>query len=168
MDPTDFLATVAEVALGLAGFSGVMTAFMQRPGRLTDTEAYRIAVLLGASLGAMFLALVPLALLQFDFDRGRVWQGAAWAMIGYGAIAGTVYLRASRRVARHAPEIFNRVLFIALSIGHVVNLGLQLPGALALAQVESASGLYMVGLLWYLVHAAVQFGRLLFVQPAQR
>ncbi|HSN72949.1 MAG TPA: hypothetical protein VLT59_15640, partial [Steroidobacteraceae bacterium] len=65
MDSTELLTAIAEIALGLAGFSGVMTAFMQRPGRLTGIETYRIGVLLGASLGAMFLALVPLVLLQW-------------------------------------------------------------------------------------------------------
>jgi hypothetical protein len=31
-----------------------------------------------------------------------------------------------------------------------------------------ASGIYIAGLVWFLVHAALQFSRMLFVQPADR
>ena len=31
-----------------------------------------------------------------------------------------------------------------------------------------ASGVYVLGLIWYLAHAAIQFSRMLFVQPADR
>lgn len=45
MDAADSLATIAAAGLGIAGFTGVMTAFMKRPGRLTSVETYRVAVL---------------------------------------------------------------------------------------------------------------------------
>ena len=50
---------------------------------------------------------------------------------------------------------------------HTVNTGVQFvncwrPGP------ETASGIYVSGLLWFLVHAAVQFSRMLFVQPVDR
>jgi len=165
VDPTELLATIAELALGLAGFSGVMTAFMQRPGRLTEVEAYRIAVLLGVSLGALFLSLVPLALMQFGLDAGAVWRSAGLCMVGYAVVGGALYLRASWRVARHAPEIFNRSVFVALAAGHVANIALQLA---ALTVLEPSPGPYAVGLVWFMLHAAVQFARILFVQPSPR
>jgi hypothetical protein len=165
VDPTELLATIAELALGLAGFSGVMTAFMQRPGRLTEVETYRIAVLLGASLGALFLALLPLALMQFGLEARALWRDAGLSMLAFAAVGGALYLRSSRRVARHAPEIFNRSVFIGLAAGHVANFVLQVA---ALTVLEPSPGPYVVGLIWFLLHAAVQFARILLVQPVSR
>lgn len=165
MDPTELLATIAEIALGIAGFSGVMVAFMQRPGRLTEIETYRIAVLLGASLGALFLALLPLTLMQFGLEPGAVWRSAGLAMVGLSVVGVAVYLRASRGAARHAPEIFNRPVFASLLAGHVANVVLQI---VALTSPDPSPGPYSLGLLWLLLHAAIQFARILFVRPAAR
>ena len=51
-------------------------------------------------------------------------------------------------------------------MGHFVNIGLQLNNALR--PNAAASGVYVLGLTWYLAHAAIQFSRMLFVQPADR
>jgi hypothetical protein len=167
VDPTETLLTIAEVGLGIAGFSGVMTAFIQRPGALTRIEIYRISVLLGASFGAMFLAFVPLVLTQFSQPLVRIWGAASAIMCVYSLVGATAYLVASRRISRHAPEIFNRYLFATVTVGHLANIGLKFFNVVA-ANAASASGIYIVGLLWYVLHAAIQFSRMLFIQPAAR
>jgi hypothetical protein len=166
VDVAEILPTIAEVALGIAGFSSVMTAFMKRPGKLTRIEIYRIAVLLGASLGAMFLAFVPLLCSGLGAGASASWRVSSAAMIVYTLIAGTIYLVASFRVSRDAPEIFNRVLFVAIAMGHLVNSALQLTSVLR-ADLAVAGGIYLTGLIWFLLHAAVQFSRILFIQPAR-
>lgn len=167
MDQTEVLLTVAEVALGLAGFSGVMTAFRQRPGQLTAVEIYRLAVLPGASFGAMFLAFLPLALEQLGINGASVWSSASSVMAAFSVIAVFIFLAASRRVNRQAAEIFNWDIFGATTLGHFANVWLQLFNAVHSSD-TAAPGIYVVGLLWYLLHAAMQFSRILVVQPAAR
>lgn len=167
MDAADSLSTIAGATLGIAGFSGIMTAFMQRPGRLTTVETYRVAVLLGVSFGGMFLALVPMLLELFGVTEPALWSRASGVMTLYSLVAVSALLGSSRLIARRAPEIFNRYVFIAITLGHVLNLGLQAMNTLR-PDPASASGIYVLGLLWYLVHAAVQFSRMLLVQPAAR
>jgi hypothetical protein len=167
MDATASLSTIAAAALGIAGFSGVMTAFMKKPGRLTEVETYRIAVLLGVSFGGMFLALVPMVLAHFGVGEPRLWGRASLLMVLYSVIALTAYLWSSYVISRQAPEIFNPYLFSAVALAHVVNIGLQLVNALR-PEVGFASGIYVLGLTWYLAHAAIQFSRMVFVQPADR
>ena len=65
---------------------------------------------------------------------------------------------------RQAPEILNPWVFSAILAGHTLNGGVQLLNAWR-PEPETASGIYVSGLLWFLVHAAVQFSRMLFVQP---
>ena len=167
MDAADSLSTIAAAALGIAGFSGIMTAFMQRPGRLTTVEIYRVAVLLGVSFGGMFLALVPMLLERFGVSEPALWSRASGVMTLYSLVAVSAFLASSRLMAQRAPEIFNRYVFTAIALGHVINVGLQVMNTLRPDPV-SASGIYVLGLVWYLVHAAVQFSRILLVQPVAR
>lgn len=165
MPDQDLLLTIAELALALAGFSGVMTAFMKRPGQLTTVEVYRLAVLLGIAFGATFLALLPLVLAQLGAGGAPLWRGASAVMAAYSAIAVAVFLVSSRYISRRAPELFNWYLMGGIAAGHAANILLQLVNA---ARPAAAPGLYTIGLLWYLFHGAVQFSRILFVQPADR
>ena len=167
MDAADSLSTIAAAGLGIAGFSGVMTAFMKRPGRLTSVESYRIAVLLGVSFGTMFLAMVPMVLDRFDIGEPELWGCASGAMLVYSAIAMTLFVLSTRETLRQAPEIFNLWLFAGIAIGHVANMGIQLLNAWR-PEPSTASGIYVAGLMWYLVHAVVQFSRMLFIQPLDR
>jgi len=49
MDPPETLSTVAEIALGLAGFTGLLVVLGRQPGRFSPSEAFRLLVLLVAS-----------------------------------------------------------------------------------------------------------------------
>jgi hypothetical protein len=167
VDVADSLSTIAAAGLGIAGFSGVMTAFMKRPGRLTSIETYRIAVLLGVSFGTMFLALVPMVLDRFGVAEPALWGRASGLMVLYSAISVAVFLLSSWQVRRQAPEIFNPWIFAGIAGGHAANICLQLANAWR-PGVTTASGIYLLGLVWFLVHAAVQFSRMLFVQPLDR
>ena len=53
---------------------------------------------------------------------------------------------------------------LGIAAGHTLNGGVELLNAWR-PEPEMASGIYVSGLLWFLVHAAVQFSRMLFVQP---
>ena len=167
MEEKELLLTIAQTALGIAGFSGVMSAFMKRPGKLTSVETYRVGVLLGISFSAMFLAFLPLVLDALGSAAPRLWAGASAAMAAFSIAALTVFLLASWRISRHAPEIFNPWVIGATALGHLANVVLQLVNATDAGGVP-APGIYVTGLLWYLFHAALQFSRMLFIQPADR
>src|SRR5262245_34677519 len=125
METAESLTTIAAAGLSLAGFSGVMTAFMQRPGRFTALEAYRVGVLLGVSFGAMLLALVPLVLFEFQVPTPALWARASLVMLVYSCAALGAFVMSSQRFHRQAPELFNPYLFWGVVVGHVVNIGLQ-------------------------------------------
>ena len=78
--------------------------------------------------------------------------------------ASAAFLVASSRYRKQTPDLFNPYLFWGIVGGHAVNLALQAANALAIAP-GTASGIFVCGLLWYLLHGAVQFSRILLVQP---
>jgi hypothetical protein len=165
MEEKELLLTIAQTALGIAGFSGVMSAFMKRPGKLTSVETYRVAVLLGVSFSAMFLAFLPLVVEALGSTSARLWTEASATMASFSIVGLTIFLLASWRISRQAPEIFNPWVMGATGLGHLVNVLLQLVNA---ADDVAQPGIYVIGLLWYLFHAALQFSRMLFIQPADR
>ena len=53
----DSLQTIAEISIGLAGFSGLVVALRKGSGPLDDIQKYRLRILFSLSFGAMFLSL---------------------------------------------------------------------------------------------------------------
>ncbi len=160
----DSLQTIAEISIGLAGFSGLIVALRKNPGPLTDVQKYRLKILFAMTFGAMFLALLPDLLLNFRVPDGRIWFDSSAAMFGYSLLFVIWMVSGARRVAKVAPEIFDWPIFSSLAVGHVIVLLLQL--AVMMGFIEGrAAGAYSLGLIWYLIHAAQQFVRMLFILP---
>jgi hypothetical protein len=158
------LVVVAQLALGVAGFSGIAMYFKRRPGPLTEIEIYRIAILFLNSFAAMFSALVPFPLLAFGVSDVMTWRTGSALVAGYEVLFFLYYLPHSLRYRKRYPGLFNRYSLVLTYGGGFANLALQTAGALGLAGPRYA-GIFMVGTLWLLFHATFQFGRILFVQP---
>lgn len=160
----DSLQTIAEVSIGLAGFSGLVVALRKDSGPFDDVQKYRLRLLFSLSFGAMFLSLLPDTLLSFGVPDKRVWFDSAAAIFTYSFLFMAWWIMSSRRVARVAPEIFDWRAFSAMATGHTIIVLLQL--AIMLGFLEGrAPGVISLGLIWYLFHAVQQFVRMLFIQP---
>lgn len=166
MSPPDFFQTIAEIGIALAGFSGLLVTLRRREGPLDDTRKFRLRILLAMAFGAMFLSLVPNLLMALDLGEIQSWRLSAGIMFGFNAIFLVWLVLASKQIMRLAPEIFDWFAFSRTCAGHFAALILQ---ALIVSQAFPAAtvGLYSACLIWYLLHAAQQFMRMLFVQPSK-
>lgn len=158
------LQTIAEISIGFAGFSGLIVAFRKNVGPLTELEKYRLQVLLGLSFGAMFLSFLPELLGNVELKEHATWVYASSALCMYSVVFLVWWVRASRGFARAYPEIFHWSAFSRMTVGHIAVIVLQLTTVLSLV-VDKSETAYVIGLIWYLIHAAQQFARMLFVQP---
>src|SRR5262245_36853592 len=158
------LVVVAQLALGVAGFSGIAMYFKRRPGPLSEIEIYRIAILFLNSFAAMFSALVPFPLLAFGLSNVATWRTGSALVAVYELLFFLYYLPHSLRYRKRFPTLFNRYSLVLTYGGGFANLALQSASALGLAGTRYAA-IFMVGTLWLLFHATFQFGRILFVQP---
>ncbi len=86
-DPIEILATFAEVAVALAGFSGIIIAFERRSlGSLTQLELRRLSNLFGLSGFVLLSSLFGIALLHIEsVDPGTLWRGASGLVLLVGA-----------------------------------------------------------------------------------
>lgn len=164
MSIPDWFQTIAEVAIGLAGFSSLVVALRRDAGPLSNIQKFRMSVLFGMAFGAMFLSFTPWLLSASGVSPDFVWKIAALTMITWSVGFMYFWMSRSRRVAQSTPEIFNWRAFSTMTAGHIVNLVLQFSIVLSWFT-DTAPGIFGCGLVWYLMHGSQQFVRMLFVQP---
>jgi hypothetical protein len=162
----ELLIGIAQIALGVAGFSGIAMYFKRKPGRLTNIEVYRISILFFNSFAAVFLCLAPFPLEAFAIEGPHVWRISSAMMAVFELAFHWFYLPRSQRYRRQVPEIFNRYSLGLTYTGGIGNLLLQTANAFGLLG-SRPEAVFMVGVIWLLFHATFQFGRILFIQPIE-
>jgi hypothetical protein len=160
----ELLIGIAQIALGVAGFSGIAMYFKRKPGPLTNVEVYRIAILFFNSFAAVFLSLVPFPLQQFGLSESTVWRLSSGLVAIFEIIFHSYYLPRSQRYRRQVPEIFSLQSLTLTYTGGLSNTVLQTLNAFGLAG-RHYEAIFMIGVMWLLFHATFQFGRILFIQP---
>ena len=161
-DLTEALATIAEVAIGLAGFSGIVVVLSRTfERRLTPLERYRMFLLLVPSLATSFLGLSIMALYASEVPGAlRIGSGLlAVFCLGFPAsqVRRTIYFY------RKVPELFQAPVIWGILFGYLV------VGALSIVHASGAiaetATVVFIGLLWPLFQSALQFARMLFIRP---
>ena len=162
MDASEILSTIAQLALGLIGFSGVVIALDQDHTEVSRVDAYRLYVLIFSGSGAMFLALFPLGLGFLGLPEIDIWKISnlvhslfAWLFIGW-------FVPASYSTGKIAPEIFHASSMAVYVGGYLLNAVLQGRAAMGALQ-EQAVGIYIFGLIWLLFVSLLRFRRMLLI-----
>jgi len=158
MTPEDSLFSIAEIGIGLAGFSGLVAAFVQHPGQSwRKDQKTRIVLLIALSFGMIVSALAPYALSGISTSPALVW-GAPMLAFSILCLGLLVYWTVLSR--KHGFTLLFPLLSIPI-----------LSGATALQVLSFASGLgwifpysptiFVFGLLSVLVFGANVFLALL-------
>lgn len=158
------LLTTAEVAITLAGFTGIVAVLGRRGhGEWQPQEQLRLAMLLVSSFAAVLFAMLPIALLGLRVSEAGSWAISS-AVLGLSiAVAHPTVVHFLRRLPAEAVAAeFPR------SLGLFVLVVSSLVASLLLLNVvgfpfEQEFGPYFLGLLWLLALSAIQFVRLLAV-----
>src|SRR5512134_3116042 len=97
----DILQPIAEVSIGVAGFTSVVAVLGRRAtGEWSAIDRFRLSQMLATSLAALLLSLLPLVLAQLGFSERLSWGSASTILAGY-----TIFLAASsRRRIRQLPS----------------------------------------------------------------
>ena len=120
MPIADFLTTIAQVAVSLAGFSGLIAAIRTAsPDGWHPRDIWSLSWMLGASIGALILALLPLWLSLFGWSGDLVYRASsAVAFIYIGSFVGAMVWMGRRLTARgHPPRVRVFPSAIALLLG---------------------------------------------------
>ena len=119
MSEAESLLTLAEIAVTLAGFSGLVAAFRSRSlDEWHPRDLLILWLILGLGGLAMLFALLPLPLFQAGLGSSAVWRAASLVFLVFLLLAIAGALTASDRVARAGhPVRTPRVNAVAISIG---------------------------------------------------
>ena len=154
-------AVLTELAIAIAGFSGITIAIHGR-ARVTDpVTVFRNKNLITWSLGAAFGSLLPDAVSKFGAVGPEVW---AWSGLLYCPFV--LYLIVSPFVARASLSKADRarlsraIWFFGIAGGTLLTVAL-IANAVGWVGEPSPAPIY-VGVLWTILLAAIQFFRLLF------
>jgi hypothetical protein len=154
MQSQDILQTISEVAIALAGFSGVVAVLGQRDrGSWSPAELLQLRTLVEPSLIALFGSLLPGTLQLASVSERMSWR-ISNGVLGVLGIAGLGAFIARARSARITPG--QRVLLVLTVPAIGANL-LALGGVLTQHEL-----IFVLGLLFALAVAAYNFLLLLF------
>jgi hypothetical protein len=119
MNASDALATIAEIAIAVAGFSGIAAVLGRRSqGEWTPLDVFRLRALLLSSFYIVVFCFLPIVLSLTALAPSLVWvlSSGAW----FAWIAGTTAVRITqaRRIAAATGEpLERRYLVFVSSIG---------------------------------------------------
>jgi hypothetical protein len=151
------LSTITEFSIGLAGFSGVAAALMQRSGSISELDRMRITVNVCLSLIPGFVAFLTLALINAGLDLPTVVRFASGAIVV--VYLATFPLPPIIRKKAGGFQRFNPFALGIMFLSTLINLPLQSYNWIAMP--ESASGILIAGLSMFLLAGAANFAGLL-------
>ena len=154
MEASNELLVIAELGIGLAGFSGVVVAF-RRSGGLRRPERFLFIALVTAALCVAFLAFVP-----FGFHYAG--QAGATLWMGSSAVMASVWLGVMFSLFPSIPaEMWSTPPLgkagAALSTGLPVLIPFFQIANVVGWPMESGPLFYLVGLVLWLLNASMTF-----------
>jgi len=153
----DYLALIGELAIGVAGFSGVVAALTRRSADgWTPIDAVRLQALLAISIGVAMWAVVPALLLSSGLTGPLLWRAVSGAWLLITAFSVYFQLRRARTMLADNREDVSRGLIVFLLLGAPAVFALQGANVLVVA----AAWPHLTALAWGLLVSLALFLRL--------
>ena len=108
MQDEGFLLAIAQIAVTLAGFSGLVVAIRGAPPTAWHPrDIWSLSWMFGTSLGALFMALLPVLLAFFHLREGLIWTVASLVMCAFMIVFAVAMTLSGRRLTRsgHRPRV---------------------------------------------------------------
>ena len=156
------LGLIADVALGIVGFSAVLIGLKRSTDRFSEPDKFRVQLLSFSGFGALFAALLPFA--AFDIhDSTLSWQVVTAALLIYASAGLTIFPQRmlKLRAAGYA-DLFRTHIF-TFQTGILV-LVFLLSLLMMIGAIEALATCYTACLLLYLLQSSVAFFRTMFVR----
>lgn len=147
------LGSIIEVAIGIAGFSGIVAAVGRRgAGHWTDADQLRLQVLLTASGVALVFAFLPFVLVDLIGDR-LVWRSCS-ALLAIHTTGISIHRIRQASLAGIGQAVGLRPSLLILQAAVALMLGVN-------AFYWASPSVYVLGVLWGVFAAFMAFVSLL-------
>jgi hypothetical protein len=163
MDEAGTLQIFAEVAVALAGFTGVVAAFSRRgDAGWTPFAYFRFRVTLEAALAALLLALTPLTLHALGLPPLVLWSMSSGLFLGVVVVQMPLDAHPAREPSLLGDPDLSPAFGVMASVLLLTAAGIQLVNVLGVG-VERGAGPFVAGLLALIAVCVMMFTRLLVV-----
>ncbi len=119
MAPQDALFSIAEIGIGLAGFSGLVAAFLQPSGHSWQPEQKaRIVLLIVLCFGMIVCSLAPYALAGISDSPALVWgvPMLMFSTFGIALLAHWMTISRRRNFTLQFPLFSIPIIFVATAL----------------------------------------------------
>ena len=161
LDYQNALSTLAEIAIAITGFAGVVAVFGRRSsGHWSVIEQARLVVLLGSSLAALLFCVLPFVVLSIPVSESSCWRSLSVLL----AVALTVFTAQVVRVNIEALRVPRSEREVSLLLSAIFLTGDLLAIILLLA--NAFLGVvwpYLAAIIWVLARAAMIFVRMVMI-----
>lgn len=157
---------LAEVAIGIAGFGSIAIVLSRDRNSWESADLFRTASLFALSLGALFLALLPIGLAAAQITTEWIWRTSSAVMLFY-QVAVLVVMIPSRRRYLDRRLWFGPIatsLFVTSAVANLLAQTFNVAGALF----EPSLACYFFGVVYFLMGGCVMLVRIVFVRPQSR
>jgi hypothetical protein len=158
MSDLSTLKSLADIAVTLSGFSGLIITFQQNPDlKAGSADLVGVTMILGMGLGVAFFAYLPIVFFSFGLSEYTVWLASSLLAVIY-TFYFTNFIRVNllKRVKKTSARLIFKVM---------ITLGFLMPVALlinAMGQLSiPRSSIYIAVLFLALVMGGYSFSRLL-------
>ena len=150
---SDSLITFAELALALAGFTGLLTAFQRKQLNWSDQERFRIRMVIMVCFWTMAFALLPKA-----FVDSAIAEDWMWRLLTIGWSVFAIFLCASfiQRIAVGNVQLaMPKTTWLLLGAGLIIHVS-TISGSIFLLWKPGSAAL-AVGFIWGLLFGGMFF-----------
>lgn len=159
----DAFETLAEVAIGLAGFGTLANVLARDPARWSSADFFRSVAFFMSSLGALFLALLPIGLGTTSLAEAAIWRVTSGLLLVYTVVFSIALVRLRRRHLQR--ELWFGPLLITITwTTTLLNLAAQLANVIGVPWAPAAAAVWF-GIVWLLIYASVMLVRIVFLPP---
>jgi uncharacterized membrane protein (DUF485 family) len=156
----DALQLIAEIALGIVGFSAILIGLSRASDGFSDPDNFRIQLLTYSAFGAMFGSILPFAI--FDNQNNDLsWLITCWILCIYSVIGLIIFPKKmlSLRIQGHR-EIFPIKLYLFQT--GILSAIFILSGLMITGLISQMTNIYTICLILFLVQSTVAFIRTMF------
>jgi hypothetical protein len=157
---------LAEIATGIAGFGTIAIVLARDPMRWSSAEYFRTAALFLCSLGALFLALLPVGLATSGLPERLLWQVTS-AVMATAIVVFSVAMVRLRRKHLEPALWFGRALTLTTFGTTLVNLVAQLLNVVGFPFEPNATSAFF-GVVWFLLYGCLILVRIVFLPPGSQ
>ena len=161
MDPNfHALQLIAEIALGILGFSAILIGLSRKSDGFSAPDNFRIQLLSYSSIGAMFCALIPFAVFG-NIHNEISWLIVNWILCLYSVLGLFIFPKRviSLRIQGYS-DLFPLPLFI-IQMG-VLAVNFLISGLMIIDSIEAKENFYVFCLMLFLIQGSIAFVRTIF------